>query len=433
MGSDRWVPFLDSASIDFIVRKPMANTPLQEPQRVSFPTNPAELKEFKSAGRGFWGDVSDADWNDAKWQLRNRITTLEQLQRLMPSLTPEEYAGTQLANTKLALAITPYFFNLIDPTDENCPIRRQVIPRIEETNTAGWEMSDPCGEDSHSPVPGLVHRYPDRVLFLVTDRCAAYCRYCTRSRLVSNATGYDFHPQFDRQIEYIEQHPEIRDVLLSGGDPLLFSDEKLEYLLSRLRKIPHIEFLRIGTRIPLFLPQRITAELCDMLKQFHPLFLSIHANHPRELTTEVRDGLARLADAGIPLGNQSVLLRDVNDNVDVMKAHVQKLLMCRVRPYYIYQCDLISGSAHLRASVRKGIELMRGLRGHTTGYAVPQFVIDAPGGGGKVPINPEYVLSLNDDRVVIRNFEGKVFEYPEAPDGTPLVKAPTEIEEPELA
>lgn len=411
----------------------MANTPLQEPQRVSFPTNPAELKEFKSAGRGFWGDVSDADWNDAKWQLRNRITTLEQLQRLMPSLTPEEYAGTQLANTKLALAITPYFFNLIDPTDENCPIRRQVIPRIEETNTAGWEMSDPCGEDSHSPVPGLVHRYPDRVLFLVTDRCAAYCRYCTRSRLVSNATGYDFHPQFDLQIEYIEQHPEIRDVLLSGGDPLLFSDEKLEYLLTRLRKIPHIEFLRIGTRIPLFLPQRITTELCDMLKQFHPLFLSIHANHPRELTTEVRDGLARLADAGIPLGNQSVLLRDVNDNVDVMKAHVQKLLMCRVRPYYIYQCDLISGSAHLRASVRKGIELMRGLRGHTTGYAVPQFVIDAPGGGGKVPINPEYVLSLNDDRVVIRNFEGKVFEYPEAPDGTPLVKAPTEIEEPELA
>lgn len=411
----------------------MVKTPLPEPQSGRpFPAEPVELKQFVSAGRGFWRDTSDCDWNDWKWQLRNRITSLEQLQKLMPSLTPEEFAGTRLANTKLALAITPYFFNLIDPTDENCPIRRQVIPRIEETETASWEMSDPCGEDSHSPVPGLVHRYPDRVLFLVTDRCAAYCRYCTRSRLVSNATGYDFHPQFDRQLEYIEKHPEIRDVLLSGGDPLLFSDEKLEYLLSRLRKIRHIEFLRIGTRIPLFLPQRITSELCDMLKQFHPLFLSVHSNHPRELTTEVRDGLARLADAGIPLGNQSVLLREVNDDVEIMKAHVQKLLMCRVRPYYIYQCDLIAGSAHLRASVRKGIELMKGLRGHTTGYAVPQFVIDAPGGGGKVPINPEYVLSLNNDRVVIRNFEGKVFEYPEAPDGTPLVDAPSRIEEPEL-
>lgn len=381
----------------------------------------ATLKAFRFAGKGFWNHVSDAEWNDWKWQLKNRITRLDQLQRLMPTLTPEEYAGTRLANSKLAMAITPYFFNLIDPADENCPIRRQVIPRLEETKTAPWEMSDPCGEDSHSPVPGLVHRYPDRVLFLVTDRCAAYCRYCTRSRLVSNATGYDFHPQFDKQIAYIAEHPEIRDVLLSGGDPLLLSDEKLEDLLTRLRAIPHVEFLRIGTRIPIFLPQRITPELCEMLKQFHPLFFSIHANHPRELTTEVRVALGRLADAGIPLGNQSVLLKQVNDDVEVMKAHVQKLLMCRVKPYYIYQCDLIAGSAHLRANVRKGIEIMQALRGHTTGYAVPQFVIDAPGGGGKVPINPEYVLSMNADRVVLRNFEGKVFEYPEAPAGEPVL------------
>src|SRR3989449_3285869 len=345
------------------------------------------LKEFKSAGRGFWSDVSDADWNNWRWQLKHRITSLEQLQRLMPSLTPEEYAGTKLANTKLALAITPCFFNLIDPADENCPIRRQVIPRVEETHNAPWEMNDPCGEDSHSPVPGLVHRYPDRVLFLVTDRCAAYCRYCTRSRLVSNATGYDFHPEFDRQIAYIAANKSIRDVLLSGGDPLLFSDDKLEQLLSRLRAIPHVEFLRIGTRIPIFLPQRITPALCAMLKKFHPLFMSVHTNHPRELTTEVRDALGRLADAGIPLGNQSVFLRHLNDDVAVMKAHVQKLLMCRVKPYYIYQCDLISGSAHLRASVSKGLQIMEGLRGHTTGYAVPQYVIDAPGGGGKVPVN----------------------------------------------
>ncbi|HEU5122954.1 MAG TPA: KamA family radical SAM protein [Verrucomicrobiae bacterium] len=400
----------------------------EPPARLPFDS----LKKFQSAGRGFWADVSETDWNDWRWQLKNRITTLSQLEMLMPTLTPEEYAGTKLANTKLAMAITPYFFNLIDPADENCPIRRQVIPRLEETHVAKWEMSDPCGEDSHSPVPGLVHRYPDRVLFLVTDRCAAYCRYCTRSRLVSNATGYDFHPEFDRQIEYIQQHPEIRDVLLSGGDPLLFSDDKLEQLLSRLRAIPHVEFLRIGTRIPIFLPQRVTPALCAMLKKYHPLFMSVHSNHPRELTTEVRDAMGRLADAGIPLGNQSVLLRHVNDDPEIMKAHVQKLLMCRVRPYYIYQCDLISGSAHLRASVRKGLEIMEQLRGHTTGYAVPTYVIDAPGGGGKVPVSPEYVLNRNADRVLIRNYEGKVFEYPEAPDGTPQFKAPRAITEPEF-
>ena len=390
------------------------------------------LKEFKSAGRGFWHNVPDADWNDWRWQLKHRITTVEQLQKFLPTLTPEELAGAQLANHKLALGITPYFFNLIDPVDENCPIRRQVVPRIEETSTAAWEMSDPCGEDDHSPVPGLVHRYPDRVLFLVTDRCASYCRYCTRSRLVSNASGYDFHPEYDKQIAYIAEHPEIRDVLLSGGDPLLLSDEKLENLLGRLRAIPHVEFLRIGTRIPVFLPQRITPGLCALLKKFHPLFISVHSNHPRELTTEVRDALGRLADVGIPLGNQSVLLKHVNDDVDVMKAHVQKLLMCRVKPYYIYQCDLITGSAHLRTSVRQGLEIMEKLRGHTTGYAVPTYVIDAPGGGGKVPVNPEYVLCRNAGRVLIRNYEGKVFEYPEAVDGTPLAK-PRQIEEPALA
>jgi len=390
------------------------------------------LKQFQPAGRGFWHDVSEADWNDWKWQLKQRITTLEKLQRFLPTLTPEEFEGTVLANHKLALAITPYFFNLIDAGDENCPIRRQVVPRVEETYTAPWEMSDPCGEDSHSPVPGLVHRYPDRVLFLVTDRCAAYCRYCTRSRMVSNAAGYDFHPEFDRQIQYVSRHPEIRDVLLSGGDPLLLNDDKLEFLLSRLRAIPHVEFLRLGTRIPIFLPQRITPALCAMLRRYHPLFISIHSNHPRELTTEVRDALGRLADAGVPLGNQTVLLRHVNDDVAVMRALMQKLLMCRVKPYYIYQCDLISGSAHLRSSVRKGLEIMENLRGHTSGYAVPQYVIDAPGGGGKVPINPDYVLSRNKNRVIIRNFEGRIFEYPEAADGTPLTSPPREIVEPEL-
>ena len=378
----------------------------------------AGLKAFRPAGRGSWGAVPEADWNDWRWQLKNRVTRLEQLERLLPGMSREERAGVLLAGeSKLALAITPHFFNLIDGADETCPIRRQVIPRLEETETAPWETLDPVGEDAHSPVPGLVHRYPDRVLFLVTDRCAAYCRYCTRSRLVSNASGYDFHPEFDRQIAYIASHPEIRDVLLSGGDPLLFNDEKLEYLLGRLRAIPHVEFLRIGSRVPIFLPQRITPELCAMLRQFHPLFLSVHTNHPRELTTEVREALGRLADAGIPLGNQSVLLRHVNDDPVVMKALVQKLLVCRVRPYYIYQCDLIAGSSHLRSTVSRGLEIMDSLRGHTTGYAVPQYVIDAPGGGGKIPVNPGYILRKSAHKVLLRNFEGEVFEYPESPEG----------------
>jgi lysine 2,3-aminomutase len=277
-------------------------------------------------------------------------------------------------------------------------------------------MADPCGEDSHMPVPGLVHRYPDRVLFLVTDRCAAYCRYCTRSRVVSGAGEQELHTDFDQAIAYLEKHTEIRDVLLSGGDPLIFSDDKLDALLTKLRAIPHLEFLRIGSRVPIFMPQRITPELCRILQKHQPLWISIHTNHPRELTTEVRDALAMLANHGVPLGNQSVLLAGVNDSLPVMSSLVHKLLRCRVRPYYLYQCDLIQGSAHLRAPVRKGIEIIEGLRGHTTGYAVPQYVIDAPGGGGKVPINPGYVFFHDAEKVVFRNFEGKVFEYPEVPD-----------------
>jgi lysine 2,3-aminomutase len=274
-------------------------------------------------------------------------------------------------------------------------------------------MADPCGEDSHMPVPGLVHRYPDRVLFLVTDRCASYCRYCTRSRVVSGVGEQELHTNFEEAFRYLESHTEVRDVLLSGGDALIFSDDKLDKLLSRLRSIPHIEFLRIGTRVPIFLPQRITPELCAMLAKYHPLWMSVHVNHPRELTIEVKQALERLANAGIPLGNQSVLLAGVNDDLETMKTLVHKLLMCRVRPYYIYQCDLIKGSSHLRTSVAKGIEIIEGLRGHTTGYAVPQFVIDAPGGGGKVPINPGYILYHDNEKIVIRNYEGKIFEYPE--------------------
>jgi lysine 2,3-aminomutase len=370
---------------------------------------------FTSPAPGYWSDenVSAEDWNSAKWQLKNRVSSLEQIEKHL-TLSEEERAGILLTGTKLATAITPHFFNLIHPTDPDCPIRRQVIPRIEETYTDASEMADPCGEDSHMPVPGLVHRYPDRVLFLVTDRCASYCRYCTRSRVVSGVSDQKLETQWEMAIEYLKRTPQVRDVLLSGGDPLLFSDSKLEKLLSRLHAIPHIQFIRIGSRIPIFLPQRITPELCSMLKKFHPLFISIHTNHPDELTSEVREALGRLADAGIVMGNQSVLLDKVNDSVEIQKELIHKLMMCRVRPYYLYQGDLIQGTAHLRTAISKGIEIIEGLRGHTTGYAIPQFVVDAPGGGGKIPVNPQYVVESNDERTVLRNYEGKEFIYPEA-------------------
>ena len=382
-------------------------------------------------GQGLWQHIPASDWQDWTWQLKNRLTTIGQLERHM-TLTPEERAGCLFANQKLALAITPYFFNLIDRNDPDCPVRKQVIPREGEMALAAEEKLDSLGEDEHSPVPGLVHRYPDRVLFLVTDRCAAYCRYCTRSRLVSNAQDYNFHPEYEQGLRYIEAHPEIRDVLLSGGDPLLLSVKKLDHLLSRLRAIKHLEFIRIGTRIPVFLPQRITPELCEIFKRHGPIWMSIHVNHPKECTAALRDACERLSFAGVPLGNQSVLLKGVNDDADVMKALVHRLLRMRVRPYYLYQMDLITGGAHFKVDVRKGIEIIQALRGHTTGYAIPQYVIDAPGGGGKVPINPDYVLSRDAERIVIRNYEGRIFEYPEAADGTPLESAPKEIEEPEL-
>jgi len=370
---------------------------------------------FTPSAPGYWADanVSQEDWNSAKWQLKNRISSLADIEKHL-TLCEEERAGILLTGTKLATAVTPHYFNLIHPTDPNCPMRRQVIPRIEETHTDPSELADPCGEDSHMPVPGLVHRYPDRVLFLVTDRCAAYCRYCTRSRVVSGVSDQKLETQWDAAIEYLKKTPQVRDVLLSGGDPLLFSDAKLEKLLSKLHAIPHIQFIRIGSRIPIFLPQRITPELCAMLKKFHPLFLSIHTNHPAELTSEVRDALGRLADAGVVMGNQSVLLDRVNDSVEVQKELVQKLLMCRVRPYYLYQGDLIQGTAHLRTGISKGIEIIEGLRGHTSGYAIPQYVVDAPGGGGKIPVNPQYVVESNTEHTILRNYEGKEFTYPEA-------------------
>jgi lysine 2,3-aminomutase len=372
-------------------------------------------------GQGHWGDVPAEQWLDWRWQLRNRLVRLEQLEERM-ELTASERAGCEAARNKLSLAVTPYFFNLIDVEDPECPIRRQVIPRAEEGVVHPEELLDPVGEEGSMGVDGLVHRYPDRCLFLVTNVCAAYCRYCTRSRLVSGAQGYDFHPNFENALRYIEEHAEIRDVLLSGGDPLLLSDQKLDYLLGRLRQIEHVEFIRIGSRVPVFLPQRVTPGLQEVLRRHGPVWMSLHVNHPRECTEELYGATEGLSMAGVPLGNQSVLLRGVNDDARVMTSLVHRLLMMRVRPYYLYQCDLITGSRHLRAEVSKGIEIIRALRGHSTGYAVPQFVIDAPGGGGKIPINPEYVQSITDEEVVMRNFEGKEYRYPLVPGME--VKAP---------
>ncbi|MDR0353257.1 MAG: KamA family radical SAM protein [Opitutaceae bacterium] len=378
-------------------------------------------------GQGLWEHVPESDWQNWGWQLKNRITTLDQLERYMV-LTTEERRGIAFAGHKLSLAITPYFFNLINRDDPGCPIRLQVIPREGESITSAGEMPDSLGEDEHSPVPGLVHRYPDRVLFLVTDRCASYCRYCTRSRLVSNAQDYNFHPEFEQGLRYIESHPEVRDVLLSGGDPLLLGDKKIEHVLSRLRAIKHVEFIRVGSRIPVFLPQRITPELCGIFKRHGPVWMSIHVNHPRECTAELRAACERLSFAGVPLGNQSVLLRGVNDDAGVMKALVQRLLRMRVRPYYLYQMDLITGGAHFKVDVRQGIEIIRALRGRTTGYAVPQYVIDAPGGGGKVPVNPDYIERITDDEVVFRNYEDRLFRYPLTSPPPPPARPPRAAE-----
>ena len=382
-------------------------------------------------GQGHWSNLPAEQWHNWKWQLKNRITCLEQLETYL-ELTPEEYEGCKQTEDKLALAITPHFFNLIEPDDPYDPLRRQVVPRIDEMLVAPEEHHDPLGEETDGMVDGIVHRYPDRVLFLITDRCAAYCRYCTRSRMVSNAQNYNFHPQLESGLNYIRSHPEIRDVLLSGGDPLLLSDGKVDYLLSELRKIPHVEFIRIGSRIPVFLPQRITPELCELFKKHGPIWLNIHVNHPNECSMELYDACQRLSFAGVPLGNQSVLIKGVNDHANTMKSLIHRLLMMRVRPYYLYQCDLITGSAHLRTDIQKGIEIIRELRGHTTGYAIPQFVIDAPGGGGKIPINPDYVKEITATEIVMKNFQGKEYRYPLVASKTQKVDQDTPEFEPML-
>ncbi|NOZ73343.1 MAG: KamA family radical SAM protein [Chloroflexi bacterium] len=367
-------------------------------------------KEFY---RRFFPGTSCRDWSNWRWQNRNCIRDLLELSRII-ALSADERAAIERHSGPLPLSITPYYASLLSAVNPMQPLRRTVVPVTSEYLRSPGEVDDPLGEDHDSPVPGLVHRYPDRVLFLVTGICTTYCRYCTRSRLVG-ATGEKAIRRSDHEaaLAYIERTPTIRDVLLSGGDPLSMSDGRLEYLLTRLKKIPHVEFVRIGTKVPVVLPQRITPALLRLFRRYGPVWLSVHFTHPDEITPEVAEACGRLADAGVPLGSQTVLLAGINDNVEIMKKLMHDLLKIRVRPYNLYQCDPITGSAYFRTPVEKGLEIIRGLRGHTTGYAVPHYVIDAPGGGGKIPLVPDYIIGRDGDDLLLRNFEGGIYRYPD--------------------
>ena len=375
---------------------------------------PYQLPQTQTPRPKLWANVPDEQWNDWRWQLSHRISTYEEFASII-HLTDEEATGLKAEN-KFRSEITPYFASLIDPDDPDCPVRLQVVPRARELQAFESMMEDSLAEDAHSPVPGLVHRYPDRVLMLVTTQCASYCRYCTRSRIVGDSHAMFNRQHHDAQIEYLKRTPQVRDVLISGGDGLTLPPKVLEDLLRRLREIPHIEIIRIGSRVPVFMPQRITDEFVAMLRQFHPVWMNIHVNHSKEITPELVRACAKLADAGIPLGNQSVLLAGVNDHPETIKKLCQDLVKMRVRPYYLYQCDLVEGSGHFRTSVAAGLEIMEALRGHTSGYAIPTYVVDAPGGGGKVPLLPNYVVSQGQDKVVLRNFEGYITTYSEPTD-----------------
>ena len=360
-------------------------------------------------------EVTDEQWNNWHWQVQNRIETLEQLKKYI-KLTTEEENGVKESLKTLRMAITPYYLSLIDQSNPNCPVRKQAIPTHAETHHSAADLLDPLHEDGDSPAPGLTHRYPDRVLLLVTDMCSMYCRHCTRRRFAGQTDSSSSQDDISKAIDYIARTPQVRDVLLSGGDALMISDSRLESIISRLREIPHVEIIRIGTRTPVVCPQRITDDLVNMLKKYHPIWLNTHFNHPQEVTEESIAACERMANAGIPLGNQSVLLRGVNDCVPTMKKLVHQLVKMRVRPYYIYQCDLSMGLEHFRTPVSKGIEIIENLRGHTSGYAVPTFVVDAPGGGGKTPVMPNYVISQGPHKVILRNFEGVITTYSEPDD-----------------
>ena len=356
-----------------------------------------------------WDRVLPSEWNDWKWQLANRLNSLEDFSQIL-NLTSEERAGLSEPG-HFRVDVTPYFANLLDPDDPTDPLRMQVIPLAKELESYPVSMADSLAEDEHSPIPGLVHRYPDRVLMMVTSQCASYCRFCTRSRIVGNPHENFSTSDFEKQIHYIENNSNVRDVLLSGGDPLILSDKMLENLLDRITSIPHVEIVRINTRIPVFLPQRITDQLISVLRKYHPLWMNININHASEITPELARALSMLAYAGIPLGSQTVLMAGINDCPNIILDLVHELVRNKVRPYYLYQCDLVPGAGHFRTPVAKGIEIMESLYGHTSGYAIPTYVIDMPAGGGKVPVTPNYMISMSDTKVALRNFEGFISAY----------------------
>lgn len=366
---------------------------------------------FKSPARpGIWKDTEDKDWNNWVWQQQKRIKSMEQLEKVI-QVTQEERDAFAHSHEMFNMGITPYYASLIDPNDPNCPIRLQSVPKSGELKILPTDLEDPLAEERDMPVPGITHRYPDRVLFYTTHNCPVYCRHCTRKRKVSDPSSSAANKQLEEGLAYIEAHKEVRDVVISGGDPLSNSDERLEYILSRLRAMDHIEVFRIGTRNLVTLPQRVTQSFADMLKKYHPVFVHTHFNHPKECTQEAFDACARLADAGCILHNQMVLLKGVNDDPKIVKELNHKLLMMRVRPYYIYQCDLSQGISHFRTSVETGLNIIENLRGWTSGMAVPHFVIDGPGGGGKIPLLPQYVVKHEGKKWVLRNFRKQEFEY----------------------
>lgn len=359
--------------------------------------------------------TSKTDWTDWKWHIRNSVRTVDDFERVLGVDFPERKKKIfERTVRKFPLSVTPYYLSLIDPEDyENDPVFLQSFPMAEELRIGRHDMSDPLHEDEDSPAPGITHRYPDRVLFHVSNTCSMYCRHCTRKRKVGDVDGMPSRSDLEQGLEYIRNTPQIRDVLLSGGDPLMLSDDRLDWLLTKVREIEHVEVIRIGTRMPVVLPYRITESLVTMLRKHHPLWINTHFNHPRELTASSRLALQRLADAGIPLGNQSVLLAGVNDCQRLIKTLNHKLVKNRVRPYYLYQCDLSEGLTHFRTPIGKGIEIIESLRGHTSGFSVPTYVVDAPGGGGKIPVMPNYIVSWGPNKVVLRNYEGVITTYNE--------------------
>lgn len=366
--------------------------------------------------------VKSSKWRDYKWQLNHLITDIDKLEKILDvKLDPDFRKQIEKTIEIFPMAVTPYYLSLVHlDRFRDDPVFKQAVPSVQELETDNYDMVDPLSEDQDSPVPGITHRYPDRVLFYVNHTCSMYCRHCTRKRIVGDSEFVPNKSVLEQGIQYIRDTPVVRDVLLSGGDPFLLSDKRLDWLLTELRSIPHVEIIRIGTRTPAVLPYRITDELVEMLKKHHPLWINTHFNHPQEITESAQRALAKLADSGIPLGNQSVLLAGVNDCPRIMRALVHKLVQNRVRPYYLYQCDMSKGISHFRTPIGKGIEILERLIGHTTGFAVPTYVIDAPGGGGKIPVMPNYLISWSTNKVILRNYEGIITTYKEPDSYEPI-------------